>query len=205
MLHWRRKTQRRLRRQFFWSKLLLVSGIGHVLFLFLVLFVRKGDYFSYHVVVNKKALSSGAPVIFLPFHKVVKKKPVAKVVQPKKNKKSTPKKTTVAKSKSFDKLRTGQTKLAANKKKKPAVKKTQTKKVVQKKTKKPEKKVQTVASKTKPKKVATASIKIKFPTSLTERLVVKILTAANSNKTCINLPKASKKRSDCKNSPNFFI
>ena len=82
MLRWRHKTlHKQLRRYRFWAKLLYVSLLGHIVFLFSLLFMYKGDYFSYNVTVSRMNISSGAPVIFLPFHKVVSKSPAPKKKQ----------------------------------------------------------------------------------------------------------------------------
>jgi len=182
MLHWRHKILRRLRRQLFWAKLFFVSFVGHLLFFFLVLFVRKGDYFSYKVVVNRKALTSGAPVVFLPFHKVVQKKPIRKIVKTKKKKSAPVKKTTVAKIKPGPKSKAKpkpkkQTKLAAKKKtstKKQSVKKAEVKKkkapkkvVAKKKTAPKKKPIKTVQAKKvntkKQKKQIVAQKELKLP------------------------------------------
>lgn len=81
MSHWPRKFRNRRRRRHFWTKLLLVSFVAHSAFLFSVLFLYKGDYFSYDVTVSTKLLRSGAPVIFMPFHKIVNKQPVVSTVK----------------------------------------------------------------------------------------------------------------------------
>ena len=81
MSHWQRKVRNKRRRQHFWTKILLVSFIAHSAVLFSVLFLYKGDYFSYDVTVSTKLLQSGAPVIFMPFHKMVNKQPVVSTVK----------------------------------------------------------------------------------------------------------------------------
>lgn len=73
MLRWRHKAQYRHKRKIFWSKLFLFSFVGHVFVLFFVLFVYKGHSFSYDVTVRTELLQ-GAPVVFVPLHKVINKK-----------------------------------------------------------------------------------------------------------------------------------
>jgi len=86
MLRWRCKVLPKLRRHFFWCKLFFVSIIGHLFLLFGLLFAYKGTYFSFAVTINRSALGSGAPVVFLPFRKTVKSASVVSSVQ-KRNKK----------------------------------------------------------------------------------------------------------------------
>ncbi len=81
MLHWQRKILRTSRRLLFWAKLLLFSFVSHSLFLFFVLFLYKGNFFSYDVTVSTKFLSAGAPVVFMPFAKRVHKQAVTKNLQ----------------------------------------------------------------------------------------------------------------------------
>jgi len=123
MSHWQRKVRKKRKRQCFWTKLWLISFLGHTVFLMTVFFLYRGDYFSYNVTVRTKLLRSDVPIIFMPFYKVVNKRPAG----------STAQKTVVAKKRekivTFPQKRT--TIVAAISSKKEAVKQ----KVVQKKQK----------------------------------------------------------------------
>jgi outer membrane biosynthesis protein TonB len=52
----------------FWSRVLLVSALMHITLLFLMLFVYKGDNFSYHFSVDRQAIHE-ANIVFLPLQK----------------------------------------------------------------------------------------------------------------------------------------
>jgi len=148
MLRWQCKILKKHRRRFFWGKLLLVSVAGHIVLLFGFLFAYKGNYFSFAVTVNRSAIASGAPVVFLPFKNKVGSRPIIKktaLVKPKKIQKksrSKPKKQTVVSvsakaSSSSAKATEDRSDKEKNKvkpqKKKTVAKKTTPKKVVEKK------------------------------------------------------------------------
>ena len=69
MLHWLRNQKGRELQQF-WIKLLSVSLVAHALILITVFFLYKDDSCQYNMTVSSKNLR-GAPIIFMPFHKVV--------------------------------------------------------------------------------------------------------------------------------------
>lgn len=164
MLHWRCKILPKLRRPFFWCKLIAVSLVGHLFLLFALLFAYKGSYFSFSVTINRSAISNGAPVVFLPFKKTVAKTSVKNLVATKKAKpkpKQKPKKKTTVASK---KKVTPKKKTIAKSKPKPkkkAVKTAQKKKPVAKvaeKKKHSKKKIEKVAAKEKSKPVVQKTI-----------------------------------------------
>jgi TonB family protein len=70
MLHWLRNRSGHSRRQF-WIKLLVVSCVCHGLLLVAIFFLYKDDLCQYNMTVNSKNLRPGAPIIFMPFYKVV--------------------------------------------------------------------------------------------------------------------------------------
>lgn len=70
MLHWLRNRKGRNLQQF-WIKLLSVSLVAHGLLLIAIFFLYKDDSCQYNMTVNSKNLRRGAPIIFMPFHKVV--------------------------------------------------------------------------------------------------------------------------------------
>jgi hypothetical protein len=178
MLHWRRKVLRKSRRLLFWAKLFLFSFVAHGVFLFSILFLYKGHYFSYNVIMNTKFLHTGTSVVFMPFKKEINKQQIGQKIQRKKTIKQSRKKksTTLAsllkRKKQIEKKtiakklkkKKKQAVVAQKKKIFPKENKKKTKKIAQRKhqkkvpTKKRNKSVQTVARKNKAAKAAQEQI-----------------------------------------------
>ncbi len=70
MLHWPRSRKGHNLQQF-WIKLLSVSLLAHGMILLTIFFLYKDDSCQYNMTVSSKNLRLGAPIIFMPFHKVV--------------------------------------------------------------------------------------------------------------------------------------
>jgi len=155
------------RRVLFWAKLFSVAFIGHVLLLFIMLFVYSGQKSVFTVNINRSILKSGAPIIFMPLKRsisknictesaqIISKKPVVKkAVSKKAVHKNTLKKKSVLRQAQDEREK------KAEEKKKPVSqkKKAPVKKPVKKVAKKPVKKVKKSASE---KKFAKPKIKNK--------------------------------------------
>lgn len=167
MLRWLCKILPKPKRNFFWCKLLAVSVIGHLCLLFALLFAYKGSYFSFDVTVNRSALRTGTPVVFLPFRKTVGAQSVVKKVASAKAKtkpKLANKKTTIKK------ISRQKPEKIVQQKKKPAPKKNT--KVAQKKpVVKKENKPKKVAQKAKPKKEVKKAVAKKEIKSKSEKVI----------------------------------
>jgi len=57
-----------------WAKLIVFSASFHLVILFMVFFIFKGETSGFNFQVNKDLLHSDAPVVFLPFHKRISSK-----------------------------------------------------------------------------------------------------------------------------------
>ena len=67
MCLWQHKSLLRLR-VVFWSRIFIVSALMHLILLFFLLCVYKGDNFSYHFSIDRQALHQ-ANIVFLPLQK----------------------------------------------------------------------------------------------------------------------------------------